>query len=183
VVHERAFSTWSRAAVCGLLLSTFVYASAQGTHPRAAPPQGRRVSLVSGVCPEVQLGDTLSLDWNPGFDHAGAVTGMSSINLIFSPTIAEGVGRKESRLALSLGGRYAPPLGAAYMGNGFYHLEFPIATRFAPGVYSLREANAKANVLPEYSGQAPEMTVSPVREHLCITVVDPSVTASSASGG
>jgi hypothetical protein len=127
------------------------------------------VPLVSDACPTVQTGDAVSLDWNPAFDPIWPVTGLRSFELRFAAVLENGV-TVGSRPTALLGGR-GVTVNISSIGNGFFHIEIPVSRGVQPGVYHLVEARAIAQLPPDYNGPNPTMTVSPVRERYCITVV------------
>ena len=149
----------------------FACALAQAPQNEVASPAVPRVQpvpLVSGACPEVRQGGVVALDWNPGFDPSWGVTGMRSFRLVFQHLGADGVHlNPASRLLLDSG----PGGRITAIGNGYFHIEarLPLSTHL--GTYHLVDAHSSAQLVPDYQGEAPKMTVSPVREYFCITVV------------
>jgi hypothetical protein len=162
---RRRFSTRAKAVFGCLGLLALACASAQA--PQTA--QSRTVLLVSDACPVVHTGDAVSLDWNPDFDPIWPVTGLRSFELRFAAVRGDGV-TVASRATALLGGR-GTRVNISSIGNGFFHIEIPVSRGVAPGVYHLVEARAIAQLPPDYNGPNPTMTVSPVRERYCITVV------------
>jgi hypothetical protein len=162
-------------------LVAFVCASAQAPQTEVASPaipRAQPVPLVSGVCPAVRQGGVISFDWNPGFDPSWAVTGMKSFRLIFQHLQQDGVNlNTASRLPLDSipGGRMTA------IGNGYFHIEAHVPPFAHRGTYHLVAAHSAPELVPDYQGDAPEMTVSPVREHFCITVVVPAPRPTSSS--
>jgi hypothetical protein len=125
----------------------------------------------------VRQDGVLSFDWNPGFDPSWVVTGMKSFRLIFQHLREDGVNlNTASRLVLDSG----PRGRMTAIGNGYFHIEARLPSSTHPGVYQLVDAHSSPELLPEYQGEAPKMTVSPVREHFCITVAPAPRPASSS---
>jgi hypothetical protein len=126
------------------------------------------VPLASGACPLVSAGQSISLDWNPGFNHPDEVAGLSTFRLSFGILMEDGVTVK-TRLPLVLGAR-GVGFSATDSGNGYFHIELPISRSVAPGEYHLIAAEAAAATFEGYQGPAMEMTNSPVKAKLCFTV-------------
>ena len=163
-----------RNAIIGsLTLLLCLGASAQtlpaGPQATPAPPAHRTVALVSDACPVVHPGDFATLDWNPGFDPDGDVTGLRTASLSFAGLEEDGITIR-SRPSFVLGGRGAAVV-ASPIGNGYFHIEVAVFPRLHPGVYHLIGAQATPTLFPEYQGPTPRMTVSPVSQRFCITVV------------
>lgn len=137
------------------------------------------IALVSDTCPIVRGGDAVSLDWNPGFDPSWAVAGVRWVRLRFGSLQEDGVTVRE-RPGVVIGGRMSPQTISAPV-NGYFHLELTIDRRIPPGVYHLVEATAMAQTVPAYQGASPRVTVSPVSQRYCITVVK-LFTQQAASG-
>lgn len=157
------------AVVLGLLTLASIHAQAPqtDTQPKTS---SRPVPLVSDSCPQVREGDRITLDWNPGFDHAGIVTGLKSFSLVMAGVNENGaIGRQ--RIVLAAGGRGHSPF-ASSLGNGYYHIEIPVPSDLPEGVYRLVDADTDAEAMAGYENEPrPQMTVSPVRERFCITVL------------
>ena len=166
----RIYSTRTKAVVGSLGLLALVCASTQAA-------QARTVTLVSDACPAVQTGDAVSLDWNPGFDPLGVATGLRTFELRFAGVLENGV-TIASRPTALFGGR-GSTVNITAIGNGYYHIEIPVSRGVLPGVYHLVEARTIAELPPDYTGPSPSMTVSPVRERYCITVVSSSALQTS----
>ncbi len=170
--------TWM--AGLGLLLCVSAAAQTASTgnagavaaaHPHVVVP------LSSGSCPVVHYGEWISIDWNPGFDHAAMVTTLRRFMLTFAALDTDGVAIR-SRKAFILGNGSTGAIRFTPSVNGFFHAEFAINRNYVPlGEYHLIAAAAAPQMDPEFTGERPTMTVSPVREHFCITVA-----AASASG-
>jgi hypothetical protein len=180
VIHRSSSSTRTKAILGSLSLVACVCALAQAPQTEVASPAVPRVQpvpLVSGACPAVRQGVVLSFDWNPGFDPSSGVTGMKSFRLIFHHLREDGVNlNPASRLVLDSG----PRGRVTAIGNGYFHIEARLPSSTRPGTYHLVDAHSSPDLLPDYQGEAPKMTVSPVREHFCITVV-PAPRLSSSS--
>jgi hypothetical protein len=173
VMHRERNSIRTKTLAGGLGVLVLLSASAQA--PRAQitkAPSGqnvRTVPLVSDACPEVHRGDLLALDWNPGFAPGGPVAGLRSFRLVFAPVVDDSVNPKV-RVSFSAGGKGGSP-AATSVTNGYYHIEVPV-TQVPEGVYRLVDAAAAPEVFPGLDGEAiPQMTVSPVQDRFCITVV------------
>jgi hypothetical protein len=129
----------------------------------------------------VRIGDSVSLDWNPLFDPIWPVTGLRGFSLKFVPVADDGVSLKKGELILRPGDT---PTTISPLGNGYFHLEFTVKMKaIHPGTYRLVRADATADVNPDYAGQPPQMTNSPVGERYCITVVGPTASQSPQPGG
>jgi hypothetical protein len=175
VIHQNTFSTRTGVIVGGFALLTLSSSFAQ-TPQTETPPKAaftRVVPLISGTCPTVHNGEAISLDWNPGFDPSWAVSGLVTFKLTFGLQSADGVNTRV-RSGISMGGRDVA-LNISANGNGYFHIEVPIPRRTSPGVYQLIDAEATPQTVPNYQGDRPKMTVTPVREHFCITVLSPSL--------
>jgi len=158
-----------------IFMGVFARAQSSGLESKASVPKAvlsRTVPLISDSCPVVSPGDSVTLDWDPGFDYAWAVTGISSIRLSFSPLEGNGV-TVRPRPAFEWRGKSVPVDGFRMM-NGYFHLMIPIVGRVRPGVYHLVGARLAPQVAPDYDGPPPVMTVSPVRELYCITIAPSS---------
>lgn len=150
---------------------TFAGALAQTPQTEISAPVVPRVTpvaLVSGACPAVSPGGTIAFDWNPGFDPSGGVTGMTSFQLIFQALREDRVTlNPASRLLLNSG----PRGKATTIGNGYFHIEARVSPFAHKGTYHLIAAHSAPELAPDYQGDVPEMTVSPVRESYCITIL------------
>jgi hypothetical protein len=138
------------------------------------------VTLVSDTCSVVHEGDTIALDWNPGFEHAWAVTAVDSILLSFAPLDDYGV-TVRMRNVYTFRGKSVAINGESVV-NGYFHFIIPVLGRVPPGIYRLVDARVAPQVLPDYDGAPPAMTVSPVRERYCITVVSSTASQSPQPG-
>jgi len=180
VIHRFSSSNRTKAILGSLSLLAFTCAFAQTPQTEVASPaisRAQPVPLVSGACPAVPQGGVISFDWNPGFDPSWGVTGMKSFRLIFQQFRNDGVNlNPASRLLLDSGPRGRMTAG----GNGYFQIEAHLSPSTHPGTYQLVDAHSSPELLPEYQGEAPKMTVSPVREHFCITVVPASPHSSSS---
>jgi len=161
-----------RAGAC--LLLACAGAAAQSAKPETSvlPPAAsiaRIVPLVSDTCPVVHPGDNIALDWYPGFEHPGVVTGLRTLRLSFGSLSKDGVS-VNTRHPLVLGWR-GGGFSATNAWNGYFHFELPIARAIPPGEYHLIAADGTAATLPEYQGPGMKMTNSPVTARLCFTVV------------
>jgi hypothetical protein len=159
---------------------TFTCALAQAPQAEVASPTvplAQQVPLVSGACPAVPQGGVISLDWNPGFDPSSAVAGMKSFRLIFHHVREDGVNlNPASRLVLDSG----PRGRMTAIGNGYFHIEARLPSSTHLGTYHLVDAHSSPKLLPDYQGEAPKMTLSPVRESFCVAVVPASRPSSSS---
>lgn len=167
-------STRTKAVLGSLSLLAFSCALAQTPETEVASPavpRAQPVPLVSGACPAVRQGGVISLDWNPGFDPSSGVTGMKSFRLIFHHLREDGVNlNPASRLVLDSG----PRAKITASGNGYFHIEARLPSSTHLGTYHLVAAHSSPELLPDYQGEAPKMTVSPVRESFCVAVVPAS---------
>jgi hypothetical protein len=182
VIHRSSISssTRTKAILGSLSLMAFTCALAQAQQTEVASPavpHAQPVPLVSGACPAVRQGGVLSFDWNPGFDPSSGVTGMKSFRLIFHHLREDGVNlNPASRLVLDSG----PRGRMTTIGNGYFHIEVRLPSSTHLGTYHLVDAHSSPELLPDYQGEAPRMTVSPAREYFCITVVPAPRPASSS---
>jgi hypothetical protein len=181
VIHRFLSSTRTKAIIGSLILVAFTCTLAQTPQTEVASPavpRAQPVPLVSGACPAVRQGGVISLDWNPGFDPSWGVTGMKSFRLIFQHLREDDVNlNPASRLVLD-----SRPRGKiTASGNGYFHIEarLPPSTRL--GTYHLVDAHSSPDLSPDYQGEAPKMTVSPVRESFCVAVIPASRPSSSSS--
>jgi hypothetical protein len=182
VIYRSSASTSTKTCLGilgGLSLMASACALAQAPQTEVASPAVSRpqpVALVSGVCPAVPQGGAISFDWNPGFDPSRGVTGMRSFRLIFQGLREDGISlNPASRLLLD-----SVPRGRiTAIGNGYFHIEARVPPFAHRGTYHLVAAHSAPELVPDYQGDAPEMTVSPVREYYCITVLPASRPSSS----
>jgi hypothetical protein len=169
-----------KAILGSLSLVAFTCALAQTPQSEVASvaiPRTQPVPLVSGACPDVRQRGVISFDWNPGFDPSSAVTGMKSFRLIFQHLREDGVNlNPASRLVLDSG----PRGRITAIGNGYFRIEARLPSSTHLGTYHLVEAHSSPELLPAYRGEAPKMTVSPVRESICVAVVPASRPSSSS---
>jgi hypothetical protein len=166
VIYRPSSSIRTTALSAGLSLVACVCAPAQ-TPQEAAPPL-QAVPLVSGACPSVPQGGFISLDWNPGFDPSYPVTGLKFTRLVFQHLQEDGVHlNPASRLVLDTDSRG----GIVATGNGYFHIHARLPRSSRPGTYHLVGAVSSPQLLADYQGEAPKMTVSPVSQSYCITVV------------
>jgi hypothetical protein len=172
VIYRPSSSIRTASLIGGLSLLASVCAPAQAPQDSAASPVApvaQSVPLVSGACPSVPQGGVISLDWNPGFDPSYPVTGLKFTRLVFQHLREDGVTlNPPSRLVLETSHRGT----ITDIGNGYFHIESHLPTMTRPGTYHLVGAAGSPALLPDYQGEAPKMTVSPVRESYCITIVD-----------
>jgi hypothetical protein len=171
VIHRFSSSTRTKAILGSLSLLAFACALAQTPQTEVASPaipRAQPVPLVSGACPAVPQGGVISFDWNPGFDPSWEVTGIKSFRLIFQHLQEDGV---NLNLASSLMLDSGPRGRMTAIGNGYFHIEAGLPSSTHLGTYQLVGAHSSPDLLPDYHGEVPKMTVSPVREHFCITVV------------
>lgn len=170
--YGRTISTHAMSFLGGLSLLAVVCAQAQA--PQSA--QSRTVPLVSDTCPNVRIGDRVSLDWNPLFDPEWPATGLHAFVLRFARMTEDGVDLKQEQLRL---GAQQTQTSISPLGNGYFHVEFTVYMKpVRPGTYRLVRADAVAEVDSDYAEQAPQMTRSPVDERYCFTVVDPATSPS-----
>jgi hypothetical protein len=180
VIHRSSSSICTKTILGSLSVMAFACALAQAPQSEVSAPAVPRVPpvpLVAGVCPAVSQGGTITFDWNPGFTPSWGVTGMRSFRLIFQGLREDGVTlNPASRLPLD-----SSPRGRiTAIGNGYFHIEARVPSFTHRGTYHLVAAHSAPELVPDYQGDAPEMTVSPVRESFCITVVPASRPSSSS---
>ena len=151
------------------LLGAAAWALAQQPSGVAVP---RAVALVTDACPAVRPGGRIAVDWNPIFDPAGEASGLRSFKMIFRKLDDYGVNVMERGPTFMA--NTARTRGAITpLGNGFYHIELTVPRSARAGVFRLVLARATAEVYPEYKNSPPwpQMTDSPVRTRLCVTVL------------
>ncbi len=167
----RIWSRWSVPMACALLLAVSgIPGRAQQDGAQSAAPVSRpETPLVSDKCPAVIAGDAISLDWYPGFEHPGVVTGIRSLYLSFGRLLQDGVS-VSTRPALVLGGLHKG-FSATNAWNGYFHLVVSVPRTVASGEYHLIDAVGAAAAVQEYQGPLMKMTNSPVDSRLCITVL------------
>jgi hypothetical protein len=180
VVHRSLSSIRTKVLLGSLSVMAFACAPAQAPQTDVSAPAVPRVSqvpLVSGACPAVSQGGTIAFDWNPGFDPSWGVTGMKSFRLIFQGLREDGVTlNPASRLPLD-----SFPRGRiTAIGNGYFHIEAQVPPFAHRGTYHLVAAHSAPKLVPDYQGDVPQMTVSPVSESFCVTVVPASRLSSSS---
>lgn len=181
MIEPTASSTNSRATLggIGLLALCCVLAQSQQVQSvKQATTPAHAVPLLSGACPTVGAGESVSLEWNPGFDPSRAVAGLRGVSLRFQVAAEDPVPTTASLRSMLL---RSSEERTASNGNGYFHITVPIPPRTMPGVYHLIDAHATPRVLEEYHGQTPQMTISPVRELYCITVIRPPAPTSPPS--
>jgi hypothetical protein len=180
VIYRPSSSIRTKALIGGLSLLAFVCASAQAPQDSAASPAApplQPVPLVYGACPAVRQGGFISLDWNPGFDPSYPVTGLKFTRLVFHQVREDGVSLNPSfRFVLDSG----PRGKITAIGNGYFDIEARLPPSMHIGTYHLVAAHGSPELLPDYQGEAPKMTVSPVRESFCVAVVPAPRPASSS---
>ena len=176
IVHLRAARNIALFSTLSLVLSVVL---AQTSEEKLAP-QPKVTALKSDMCPVVHVGEMVSLEFNPVFDPNWPVTGMRTLNLEFARMAEDGASLE--RPSVLAGSRHTVAR-ITDIGNGFFHVEALIG-RATPGVYRLVNVHTSAAVLEEYrgSGPEPEVTVSPVSERYCITVVGLQASQSSQPG-
>jgi hypothetical protein len=175
VIHRSSSSIRAKIILGSLSGMAFACAFAQAPQSEISP-RVPPVPLVSGACPAASPGGTIAFDWNPGFEPSWGVTGMRSYRLIFQGLREDGITlNPTSRLPLDSG----PRGRITAIGNGYFHLEARVPPFSHRGTYHLVAAHSAPELLPDYQGDAPEMTVSPVREYYCITVLPASRLSSS----
>jgi len=175
VKHGQTIPAHARVLLAGAALLCMAGASCQ------AQSQATTVPLVSDTCPNVSLGQSISLDWNPVFDPSWPVTSLRDVGLTFSPVEEDGVSvrrRTELRLGARRTARTISPLG-----NGFFHVAVRLSgSRISPGTYRLVDVRAIPEVDSDFKGPLPEMTRSPVEARYCITVIRPQSSQSPQPG-
>jgi len=177
----RTASTRSRRMLVGLALLAATSVCAQVPKPT----ESRTIPLVSDSCPAVQIGDKISLDWNPNFDPSWPVTDLRGLGLTFVAVADDGVNLKGTRLILD---SRSTQSDISPLGNGFYQIGITIRPRsttsrvIRPGTYRLVKARAIAALDPSYAGGPPRMTSSPVEARYCITVLRSSSSPSPRPG-
>jgi hypothetical protein len=154
----------------------FFVASLAATQLRAQsepPPMARadrpHVTLTQSACPIVHNGDLLILDWNPGYQPVGSVTGVADFHLLFERPAYVRAGRLEQKVdfyTLGQDPRLTP------LPNGFFHFEILVKGHPVPGEYYVVGARGKPQMKSDYQGYLPTMTNSPAFGNLCINFQD-----------
>ena len=152
---------------------------ALGQARAAADAVVKTVPLTPGTCATVSNGDTITLDWNPGFEHPGVVTGMRHFELAFARSQdkerAARVGAPlhlvaSPRIHGELPGQPSPEIEPA--ANGMFHIRFhPDLRNVEPGEYNLIAAQAIASTAEDMQGNEPAMTNSPLNSPFCLDVI------------
>jgi len=177
----RTASTRQRRMLVGLALLAATSICAQVP----LSTESRTIQLASDSCQAVQIGDKISLDWNPNFDPSWPVTDLRGLGLTFAAVAEDGVNLKQTRLILD--SRYTHS-NISPLGNGFFHVAITVRPRskttrvIRPGTYRLVKARAIAALDTSYTGGPPQMTSSPVEARYCITILRSSSSASPKSG-
>lgn len=174
-VHSRAVRNIALFSALSLFMPVV---RAQTLEAKPAPPP-KVTALTSDACPEVHVGEMVSFDFNPVFDPVWPVTGLRMVNLNFARVAEDGVSLEHPSV---FAGTRHTVTRVSSIGNGFFHVEAMIG-RAAPGQYRLVDVHAFAALLEEYrgSGPEPEMTISPVSQRYCITVVAPIAPATAST--
>lgn len=159
----------SRRVVLFSALSLLLPVMQAQTSEEKPAPEPKVTALKSDVCPAVHVGEMISFEFNPVFDPILPVTGLRIVNLEFARMTEDGVTLE--RPSVFAGSRHTVAR-ITDIGNGFFHVEAMIG-RAAPGEYHLTNVRAFAALLEDYrgSGPEPEMTVSPVSDRYCMTVL------------
>jgi len=157
------------ALAVALLASSNTPVSAQQESSAASSPAPAKIALVSSACVTVHMGDILTLNWNPGFEHPAMVANLLSVQLAFAGLAENGV-TVRTRPAFTLGERIDPSASKPGV-NGDFHTEFRLPRHIPPGEFHMIAAHIRPRMDPRFEGQPPIMTNSPVRELFCITVV------------
>lgn len=138
-----------------------------------APPTAAPVRLEAFQCVSVHPGQSVSLEWNPGFEHPGAVRRVGAGEMRLSRT--DELARGYSRSATELGGRTGPAK-VTDLGNGFYRLEVVLPRRLPAGSYRVTGASLRAVPVEGQDPAAVSATHSPVDQQYCINVSAPKAT-------
>jgi hypothetical protein len=140
-----------------------------------ASPAHAAVALTPGTCARVAEGDIVTLQWDPAFTSADAVTGLQNLTLSFAKA-GDGprslvAGHGVVLRSMPQRGRAAADTPIEALGNGYFHLRFRADLKaVSPGEYHLLSANAVARVTPGYQGEVPRMTNSPTSLPFCVEV-------------
>jgi hypothetical protein len=158
-----------RAVFCISLLGAASAPHGLAVQAQSAVAPARIVPIEPGTCATVPVSGTVSLDWNPGFDHESVVSSVDRFSLIFTAVAADGV----TPLRPGGPGMYAVrSTSVTPLANGYYHFEFQVPRTLQPGTFRVVDAAAAPHLVSGYRGPAPQMTHSAARERLCITVVE-----------
>lgn len=165
----RRTSALARLCFVAIGFSLSTEALLQGTKIKAQEPSDSRpvTLLVSDSCPAVLPGTYISLEWNPGFDHAGVVTGLHMFRATFYRKSKNGT--LQTYLPLTLGGVQGT-FAASSNPNGFFKIQLKLPREIAPGAYYLTEAKGSASTAADYTGAAITMTNSPSTARFCFRV-------------
>jgi hypothetical protein len=144
----------------------------QATGMSASAPTTAVLSV--GVCATISQGDTLTLEWNPAFDHPFSVGRLQTFALVFAePGEDRVVLRSHSGLRLiATAERGDPNPPISELANGYYRISFkPDLATIRPGVYHLVDAEAGVVPRADNQGELPAMTHNPAQSAFCLNVV------------
>jgi hypothetical protein len=155
---------------CSLLAGL---ASAQPPQSTGSATANPAVALAPDTCPTVRPGGEVTLDWNPAFEHPGAVEGLANFSLGFAAV-------SDDEVHLQLAKRFVlRELASGHhfssIGNGYFHIAMTVPMRVAPGEYHITSAQSLALTSADYQGSPLWMTNSPVDARLCIKIVPATV--------
>jgi hypothetical protein len=147
-------------------------AFAQAPEAPAVTASVRTVALAPDTCPVVHLGDTVMLDWNPGYDPAWPVSSVDGFILKMKrqPYVTHGYLDMPLVLWTPLPLHPFPALA-----NGFFHIEMKVRERRASGEYYIVSAEDRPHLSSDYSGPRPRMTHSPADARFCVNYQDTGV--------
>ena len=163
-------------AMLGLLACSQVLYAQQAASQAVPSTVPIPKKLTSGSCLDVSIGDQVTLDWNPAFDHAASVSGMREMTLRFAHP-AEIASRSHNLGSVELTAR--PRQGDSdvpvkALDNGWYQITFRVrSANFEVGEYRLVQAIAIPETAAEYRGERPQMTNNPTSFPFCLNVVAP----------
>jgi hypothetical protein len=130
------------------------------------------VPLEQNKCPAVRPGETISLDWDFGFDDPAEVTGLRGVSLIFA-TVNQGGVFTHAFHPLSLGrpGPAPTPTRVRLNPDYSFHIDFIIPRGAVPGEYHLTSGGATAETSSGFSDTPRVSNYSPADHQFCLKVL------------
>jgi hypothetical protein len=135
----------------------------------------REVALTPGNCAQVTEGDILTLDWNPAFENPASVSGIADFHLAFGSPGESSSSRRRPSLVLETvhrGETVSSEPGIQPIPNGYFHLRFLVhLANVETGTYHLIDAQAVPILDPDFHGETPRMTNTPLNFPFCLNVI------------
>ena len=163
-------SRWPLLTMALLASAGGIAGAQQAVQARSASTTPTAIALQANRCQELSAGETFSVEWNPDFSHAEAVTGIAFVRLYFQPldadkaTVVRGL-----PIAIHAHGPQVTSLG-----NGIYRVVARVPYRQPAGSYRLTKAVALAERSDEARDPLPIPQNSPAGDGYCITVTSDS---------